>query len=95
MRVHDNDGHPLDPEKRRNSLPITPADASPVKIEDNVWIGARATILKGVTLGRNSVIGTGAVVTRDVPSDAIVAGNPAREVGKLADDKKDQGYDKE
>ncbi|MDP6526565.1 MAG: DapH/DapD/GlmU-related protein [Kiritimatiellia bacterium] len=94
VRVHDNDGHPLDPGKRRTNLPMTPEDASPVKIEDNVWIGARATILKGVTLGCNSVIGTGAVVTKDVPSNTIVAGNPARQVGELSDDEKDESYDK-
>lgn len=73
---------------------MTPEDASPVKIEDNVWIGARATILKGVTLGFNSVIGTGAVVTKDVPPNTIVAGNPARQVGELSDDEKDESYDK-
>ena len=53
----------------------------PVVIEDNVWIGSRATILPGVTLGRGSVVAAGAVVTRDVPALAIVAGVPAREVG--------------
>ena len=55
---------------------------SPVVIEDNVWIGSRATILPGVTLGRGSVVSAGAVVTRDVPELAIVAGVPARPVGE-------------
>jgi maltose O-acetyltransferase len=50
----------------------------PVRIEDDVWIGARAIILPGITIGRGAIIGAGAVVTRDVPSYAICAGNPAR-----------------
>jgi acetyltransferase-like isoleucine patch superfamily enzyme len=53
----------------------------PVVIEDHVWIGIRATILPGVTLGRGSVVAAGSVVTRDVPALSIVAGVPAREVG--------------
>jgi acetyltransferase-like isoleucine patch superfamily enzyme len=54
---------------------------SPVTIENHVWIGTRAMILPGVTLGRGSVVAAGAVVTRDVPPLAIVAGTPARIVG--------------
>jgi len=50
----------------------------PVVIEDNVWIGARASIIPGVTVGEGAVIGLGSVVTKDVPKCAIVAGNPAR-----------------
>lgn len=49
-----------------------------VEIEDDVWIGARAIILPGIKIGRGSVVGAGAVVTKDVPSYAIVGGNPAR-----------------
>ncbi len=49
-----------------------------VVIGNNVWIGGRVTILKGVTIGNNAVVGAGSVVTRDVPANAIVAGNPAR-----------------
>ena len=54
---------------------------APVQIEDHVWIAARATILPGVTLGRGAVVAAGAVVTKDVPPMAIVAGVPARVIG--------------
>jgi len=49
-----------------------------VILEDNVWVGANAIILKGVRIGKNSVIGAGSVVTKDVPSNVVVAGNPAK-----------------
>jgi maltose O-acetyltransferase len=51
--------------------------AKPILIEDNVWIGGSAILLPGVRIGKNSVIGAGAVVTRDVPANTLVAGNPA------------------
>lgn len=51
---------------------------SPVTIHDDVWIGARAIILPGVTISKGAIIGAGAVATNDVPSYAICAGNPAR-----------------
>lgn len=50
----------------------------PIKIGNNVWIGAKATILKGVTIGDGAIIGANAVVTKDVPAKAIVAGNPGQ-----------------
>ena len=53
---------------------------SPVIVEENVWIGTRAILLPGVRIGRNSVIGAGAVVTKDVPPNSVVAGNPAKVV---------------
>lgn len=84
VSVSDQDGHPLDAAARRAGLP-TPADAiRPVVLEDDVWVGARATILKGVTVGARSVVGAGAVVAKDVPPDSVVAGNPARVVKTLA-----------
>jgi maltose O-acetyltransferase len=55
---------------------------SPINIEDDVWIGARAIILKGVHVGRGAIIGAGAVVTKDVPPYSIIAGNPARVIRK-------------
>jgi len=50
----------------------------PIVIEDDVWIGANATILKGVRISRGSIVGSGAVVTKDVPPYSIVGGNPAK-----------------
>ena len=58
----------------------------PIILEDNVWIGDSAIICKGVTIGANSIIGAGAVVTKNVPANSVYAGNPARLVKKLDDD---------
>lgn len=73
-------GHPLEPSRRRDGVV-----AKPIVIERNVWIAAGATILGGVTVGENSVVAAGAVVTRDVPADTLVAGNPARVVRSIAE----------
>jgi acetyltransferase-like isoleucine patch superfamily enzyme len=55
----------------------------PIIIEENVWIGANAVILPGVKIGKNSIIGAGAIVTKDVPPNVVVAGNPAKIIKKL------------
>ena len=64
--------HDLMPEKRANMLP------APIKIGNDVWIGAHATILAGVTVGNGAVIAAGAVVTKDVPANTVVGGVPAK-----------------
>ena len=84
VRIHDNDGHPLDIERRLNHAPIGDDEVAPVIIGNNVWIGAGATILKGVSIGDGAVVGTGAVVTSDVPPAGVVAGNPAKLVKMLS-----------
>jgi acetyltransferase-like isoleucine patch superfamily enzyme len=66
--------HALGPETRRMSPTVT---AQPIFVEDGVWIGLAALILPGVTLGRGCVVSAGAVVTKDVPPNTLVAGNPA------------------
>ncbi|HEY8370537.1 MAG TPA: acyltransferase [Thermodesulfobacteriota bacterium] len=80
VMIADNDGHPLDPARRAAGHPVAAADVRPVRIEDGAWIGTRAVILKGVTVGRGAVVASGSVVTRDVPPYSVVAGNPARVV---------------
>ena len=72
-------GHPLDPGLRRKQIL-----AAPISIDSNVWLGAGATVLHGVTVGRDSVVAAGAVVTRDVPPATLVAGVPARAVRSIA-----------
>lgn len=71
--------HPLDATSRNKFVQW----AEPVKIGDNVWIGGCATILPGVTIGDNVVIGAGSVVTKDIPANVAVAGNPARIIKQL------------
>lgn len=56
----------------------TQVDSKPVIIKDNVWIGCRVIVLKGVTIGSGAIIAAGAVVTKDVPENSIAAGVPAR-----------------
>lgn len=79
--IVDTDFHPLTPEERDRDF-LAGAHC-PVIIEDDVFIGMNSLILKGVTIGRRSVIGAGSVVTRDVPPGVIVAGNPAQFVKEL------------
>jgi len=78
--ISDNDAHPIDPKKRNDNSYIKSA---PVIIEDEVFIGARSIILKGVTIGRGSVIGAGSVLSKNVPPYQIWAGNPAKFVKNL------------
>ena len=79
-RIFDTDMHSIWPDRHSKEAVVATA---PVKIEKNVWIGAASLILKGVTIGENSVIGAGSVVVRDVPPNCVAAGNPARVVKEL------------
>ncbi|MDY0016256.1 MAG: acyltransferase [Candidatus Delongbacteria bacterium] len=76
--ITDYDWHGLEPDKRHQ-----PADPKPVVIEDNVWLGLNSVVLKGVTIGRNSVIGANSIVTRDIPANVIAAGNPCKVIREL------------
>jgi acetyltransferase-like isoleucine patch superfamily enzyme len=86
--IADSDFHPLAPAQRiidahalapffKDRPPRPKLRTMPVIISDNVWIGMNAVILKGVTIGENSVVAAGAVVTKSVPPNVVVAGNPA------------------
>jgi acetyltransferase-like isoleucine patch superfamily enzyme len=88
VTIADSDFHPLDPEERKlDAIANAPFGdrtrrpvlvTRPVVIEDDVWIGIGAIILKGVRIGRAARIGAGAVVTKDVPPGAAATGNPAK-----------------
>ena len=67
----------LEPDRRGDNIP------APIHVGENVWIGSHATILPGVTIGENAIVAAGAVVTKDVPADTVVAGVPARPIRKL------------
>ena len=73
-------GHPVEPSRRRGFT-----TAKPIVIERNVWIAAGATIIGGVTVGENSVVAAGSVVTKDVPPNTLVGGNPARVIRSVAE----------
>jgi len=72
-------GHPIEPAQRRACV-----IAKPIVIERNVWIAAGAIVIGGVTIGENSVVAAGSVVTRDVPPNSLVGGNPARVIRSIA-----------
>ncbi|MGN6208745.1 sugar O-acetyltransferase [Asticcacaulis sp.] len=72
--------HPIEPFRRRDAV-----IAKPIVIGKNVWIAANVTVIGGVTIGENSVIAAGSVVTRDVPANMLVAGNPARVIRSIAE----------
>lgn len=80
---YDSIGHARDPAARLAGMPPDPGEVQPITIGDNVWIGARAIIGPGVTVGEGSIIAAAAVVNSDVPPYTIVAGNPARKIGVL------------
>lgn len=77
-------GHGILPNQRAEGV----STSSPITIEDDVWIGANATIIGGVTVGKGSIIGAGSVVIRDIPQGVIAAGNPARVIRKITENDK-------
>lgn len=89
VSISDNNNHPVNPEDRK-IIRVTPdnsierswkyADHSPIVIGENCWIGEYSRICKGVTIGDGAIVAANSVVTKDVPANSIVAGNPARVV---------------
>lgn len=86
--LSDYSQHPVDPEKRIAGLQVDPEDVRPVRIGNRAWLGRRATILPGVTIGEDAVIGASAVVTKDVPPGGICVGNPGRILSRTVYDPK-------
>ena len=72
-------GHPLEVELRNKGLEY----AKPIKVGNNVWIGGNVIVLPDVTIGDNTVIGAGSVVTKDIPSNVVAVGNPCRVIKKI------------
>lgn len=92
--ICDNNNHPVSPEFRKK-MAVTPmhddsqlwkhSASAPIIIGENCWIGANVRICKGVTIGDNSIVAAGSVVTKDVPANCIAAGNPAKVVKENID----------
>jgi acetyltransferase-like isoleucine patch superfamily enzyme len=87
--IFDSPGHPTEPALRRGGGPALLDDVKAIHIEDDVWIGRGAVIFPGITIGRGSVVATGAIVMSNVPPYVVVAGSPARQVARLTDNEEE------
>lgn len=74
-------GHPIDADERNSGLEY----AYPIKVGNNVWFGGHVSVMPGVTIGNNVVIGAGSVITKDIPSNVIAYGNPCKPVRKITE----------
>jgi acetyltransferase-like isoleucine patch superfamily enzyme len=90
VQILDNNSHPLDPVARARDYEAVRQSGirekiaeAPVRIGAHAWIGFNAIILKGVTIGENSVVAAGSVVTKDIPANCVAAGNPATIIRSL------------
>ncbi len=79
-------GHPLDVKQRNRGLEY----AYPIKVGNNVWIGGNVSVMPGVTIGDNTVIGGGSVVTKNIPSGVVAVGNPCRVLREITEADKDK-----
>lgn len=77
-------GHPIDFERRNLGLEY----AYPISVGNNVWFGAGVQVLPGVTIGNNSVIGSGSIVVKDIPDDCLAVGNPCKVLRKITEEDK-------
>lgn len=79
-------GHPIDSEQRNKGLEI----ALPITVGNDVWFGTQVSVLPGVTIGNNVVIGAGSVVNRNIPDGVVAAGNPCKVIRKITDEDKNK-----
>ncbi len=84
--VFSTSGHAIDAKQRADGLEI----ALPITIGDDVWIGANVSVLPGVTIGSNTVIGAGSTVNKDIPSGVIAAGSPCKVIRKITEEDKNK-----
>lgn len=80
--------HPVEPHMRKRAVQFN----LDIKIKKNAWIGAGSVIMPGITIGENSVVGAGSIVTKDVPDNVVVVGNPARILRKIGDHDREYYY---
>jgi acetyltransferase-like isoleucine patch superfamily enzyme len=85
VAIFDNTNHPVSPSRRLAGAGVSPSEVAPVVIGRNVWIGIGCIVMRGVTIGDNSVVAAGSVVTKSVPANTLVAGNPAVPIRQLSD----------
>jgi acetyltransferase-like isoleucine patch superfamily enzyme len=83
ISIFDNDGHPINSIDRSQNKPVDKTNVKPISIGNHVWIGSNCIIHKGISIGAGAIVGAGSVVTKDVDTYTIVAGNPAKVVKKL------------
>lgn len=81
-------GHPIDPEMRKKVAQFN----IPIHINNNVWIGANSVVLPGVSIGENSVIGAGSIVTKDIPANVVAVGNPCKVMREITERDKHYYY---
>lgn len=81
-------GHPVAPEMRKKIAQFN----IPIHIEENVWIGANCVVLPGITIGKNSVIGAGSIVTKDIPANVVAVGNPCKVMREISERDREYYY---
>jgi len=93
VSIYDNPSHPMSPRRRFFHEPFELDECAPVVIGRNCWIGSKAFVLKGVTIGDNSIVAAGSVVTKSVPANVLVGGVPAKVLRDLPADLTEADWD--